>query len=793
MVWSPFQRVLTRSTYMIKLAWNMIVKNDEHEILDTCLGFLDGHVDGMFIAITHKPGEVVNQQTIAVCEKHKAVWKSFEWINDFSAARNFALSMIPSDYTHWGWCDSDDGVRSAELMKSTIEKYPRVDLFNVNYLFHFDKNKNTDVVHQKTMIIKNDGCVKWYRPLHEDFQETRQTTRMFVKGIERIHMASEEHFEQSKKRNVEISKIAYEKNPQDPGYMWNYGQSLFGNGQYKDAKDIFDKFIAVSQSDEERYLVYIKIGQVCQMLGDVSACIEWLRKAIGLKPEYPDAYHVLGQIYYNNAMYQKAAEFITLGLTKKPPYHSIIVYNPRDYDFFPMMLLGKTFYALSRPDQALTCLEACKKMDIENTELDNIIKTIKSAKRVFDKVIKEVEKINRLAEKAPEKLPKFFSDMDDKLRSHPSICALRNKWIVKKESSGKDLVYYAGFTEMPFCPSYAAKKGIGGSEEAIINLSKEWVKMGWNVTVYCNTGNLGEESDGVKYRPFWEWNYRDKQDITILWRQASILDKVNINSSKIFIDLHDVIPEGEFTPKRLDKITKIMVKTPFHRSLFPNISDDKFVIIPNGQDFELFNQDVKKDQYLIVNTSSPDRSLNVLPEIFKRIKQQVPEAKCKWAYGFDLFEKVHDGNDVFLKWAKDTKQAMQDVGIENLGRLSQKKCAQLYLEGNVLLYPTEFAEIDCITVKKAQACGCLPVTTDFAALDVSVKSGVKIHSEKTKDNWCQNNQFYFGVSDETMIQKFVDETVKILKTPINDRKDMKEKMEEFRWDNIAKKWNQVIN
>ena len=41
-------------------------------------------------------------------------------------------------------------------------------------------------------------------------------------------------------------------------------------------------------------------------------------------------------------------------------------------------------------------------------------------------------------------------------------------------------------------------------------------------------------------------------------------------------------------------------------------------------DFELFNQDVKKDRYLLVNTSSPDRSMDVMPKLFKMVKEQVP-------------------------------------------------------------------------------------------------------------------------------------------------------------------------
>lgn len=620
----------------------------------------------------------------------------------------------------------------------------------------------------------------------------RATTRKFIKGIERIHLADEPHFEQSKLRNVEISKIALDNNPGDPGFMWNYAQSLYGIGKFEEAKKVYLDFMDISSSEEEKYLVYIRLGVICDVQGNKQASLNYFRMAIGLRPNYPDAYHALGRVFYNQGLYQQAVDMISTGLTKKPPYRSIIVYNPREYDFEPLMLLAKIFYSMSRPDQAVTCLEACKKMQPKNTTVLKMLKLLKKDKKFFDLVIEKIKYLEKIAEYTPHRLEEEFLNLKPDIQAHPGICALRNKYIVKKESSGKDLVYYAGYTELPFSPSYAKKKGIGGSEEAIINLSKEWKKLGWNVTVYCNTGDLGEESDGVKYLPFWMWNYRDKQDVTILWRQTGILDKVKINSTKIFVDVHDVMPEGEFGPERLEKIDKVMVKTKFHRSLFPNIPDNKIEIVPNGMAFELFDQKIEKKQKLIVNTSSPDRSLDVLPKLFKKIKERVPDAVCKWCYGFDLFDKVHSNHPAHMKWSDETKKALEEAGIENLGRLTQKETAKLYLEANILAYPTEFAEIDCITVKKAQACGCLPITTNFAALEESVKTGIKIASNKNKDNWCPPNKFSFGLENEEAQNKWVEAVVEQLNKPIEDRSEMKSKMEEFRWDIISRRWNDIM-
>ena len=191
---------------------------------------------------------------------------------------------------------------------------------------------------------------------------------------------------------------------------------------------------------------------------------------------------------------------------------------------------------------------------------------------------------------------------------------------------------------------------VGGSEEAVINLSRELAKLGWNVTVYNNCGNKPVrdivtyyDHNGaiahqmVTYRPFWERNFRDKQDVVILWRYPRPLD-TPINAVEDICRLHDTMSADEFTPARLQRLTKILVKSKFHRSLFPNIPDNKIAMIPNGIDLSLLesNPPIEKDPYLIINTSSPERSMDVLPKLFKEVRKRVPQAKLQWAYGWDI-------------------------------------------------------------------------------------------------------------------------------------------------------------
>ena len=136
-------------------------------------------------------------------------------------------------------------------------------------------------------------------------------------------------------------------------------------------------------------------------------------------------------------------------------------------------------------------------------------------------------------------------------------------------------------------PRRPGREAAGGSEEAIVWISRLLHQRGWSVTVYADCGEEEKDYEGVLWKPRRMWNFRDRQDVTVLWRYPS-LTEYEINSDRMIVDLHDVVPEQEFSPHRLRRIDKIFVKSKFHRNFFPAIPDEKFVIIPNGIDVSLF-------------------------------------------------------------------------------------------------------------------------------------------------------------------------------------------------------------
>ena len=762
----------------------MIVKPDDAEaiLLRRCLDSVVGHVDGIFIT---QAGPKPNKNVSKTIKDFDGVETFFKWNNSFADARNYSFAQVPKDYDYIFWLDADDVVRGIEDLKETVEQNQSVDAFSLWYLYAFDEWKNPIVVHHKTRIVRNDGCLEWQGNLHEDFKENRQVMRKHIEGIEVLHLTNDDRIEQSKKRNVTVAKAHLKANPNDPRSYWNIGNALKAEGRNGESIRFFKKFLKTSLSDQEKYIVRLRLAELYMATGENETAVDELRYAIGMKPDYPDAYIHLGHLFYEMEKYQDAIELLKQGLVLKPPYYSIVVYNPRDYDYTPLKWLGYAYIAISQPVLALECFKALLEITPKDKRLKQIVEDMGVIAKKSEQMMKKYKKIKNLPK---DKLKAELDALPEDFRAHPMFSNLRHVNFIKEESTGKDLVIVCGYTTREWNPD-SVKEGIGGSEEAVIHLARRWKEAGYNVTVYNNCGHEARQFDGVTYAPFWEHNYRDKQDITILWRHPKMCD-YQINSSKVYVDLHDVLPQGEFTEKRLNRIDKIFVKSQFHRSLFPNVPDEKFVVIPNGIEYAQFSEPSEKDPYLLINTSSPDRSLSTLIRLFKRVKEQVPEAKLQWAYGFGVFDDVHKNNPAIMKWKDEILEDMEKAGVENLGRVSHEVVAEMYKKARVFAYPTEFAEIDCISARKAQAGGAIPVTTDFGALNETVQYGVKVHSDKTKDNWCAPYQFDFGLQNQKAEDEWVDAVVDILKTPVNEDAltQMRESTQKDDWSEIAKKW-----
>ena len=756
---------------MISLCIICAPTDEEAKLLDRCLSYVSPFVGEICLTVTGQ-----NKKCEEVGKKYKAKVSHFEWVNDFAKARNFNFAQATGEFVFW--CDADDCVKGAEHLPKVIEKMKEgaIDCGVMFYLYDFN-NGDCTVKHLKTRIVKNDGCVEWVGKVHEDFKNNREIESTFIKEIEILHLTSGERAKVNAKRNLEIAKQSLVDEPSDARNYYLMGNAHWGLGNVEKAIEWFKKFVKVSGSDEEKYQAYM-------VLGEIAEDRDYFFKGMELRPIYPEAYFKLGASLGKDRRFEQALNFFEIGLQLPKPDMTKIVHNPRDYDYNPLMHMMDIYLETGEYQKAMKILDELKRLFPKDKEIVQKAKVFNDVFEITKKVEKATSDILQIKDKG--KLKRYFDKMDADVRQHPKMCAAYNASFVKETSSGKDLVYYCSYTSKVWNPDIAMKDGIGGSEEAVINLSKGLAKD-WNVTVYCNCGTA-KVYDGVQYKPFWEWNPKDKQDATILWRHPKPVD-IKINSDKIYLDLHDVLPKEEFTPERLAKIDKIFVKSQAHRKLFPNVPDEKIAIIPNGVSPELFEEKVEKNPYLILNTSSPDRHLDATLDIFEElIKRSDKPWKLAWYYGWEVFSGVQSENKEMMQWKDKMTERFNLLVAEGRAEggfmINHKEIARKYLEAGVFCYPTEFMEIFCISSLKAQLAGCICITSDAGALGEVAQYGAKFHTDMKK--WGVENTF----GDTENKEKYLDA---LMNPPKVDIEKMKKWARDFgNWDGVVELWHKHL-
>jgi glycosyltransferase involved in cell wall biosynthesis len=743
-------------------------------------------------------------------KEHQAIVSTFEWVYDFAKARNFNFSQVPKEYDYILWLDADDVVKNGHrlevLMRNMYKQNKAADMIVMDYLYDFDENKICTVKHLKTRIVRNDNCVEWVGSVHEDFKQLRSVASLYCKDIEICHLTNKERAKNAAERNLEIARKYQEVNPKDPRSLFLVANAMWGKGQYKESVPIYVKFIEESGSDEEIFIAYLRLAEVYRHIQDHERSLWACLEAIKLRPWYPAGYLGIAETYYQMQQFNHAEIMFLTGLRMaaedKRYERTMVVWNPRDFDVNPLRLLTYTYLQLFKPREALQCLQTILTIIPESPNDKQMMKVIKGMVKELDKVEKVLKKSEGITDK--KKLAKLIDSLPADLKSHPAIAHLKNTNFIKQESSGRDISIFCALTDEIWTPDTAKTQGIGGSEEAIIYLAPRLKKLGWNVTVYANVGHKPLEFEGVAWLPWYTWNYRNKEDVTIVWRAPKSVD-FNINSDVVVLDLHDVLDYPyEFNKTRQRKIDKIFVKTKAHKYIIQKksmepIPDDKFVIIPNGLDVDAFNQLETRDPYYLLNTSSANRGLDVLLDLYEEALARVPEdirkkVKLGWFYGWTVFDNTHKKNKELMKWKQQVVDKFEKLRVQGFVeggvRLSHPEINKKYLTSGALVYPTRFYEIHCISAAKAQAAGCVPITTNFAALDETVKFGYKIDAREPVDLLGEN----MGIENQDARKEWVDALVDYLTNPHKfDRSAMAAwAKNQYSWDKVAQSWSDEL-
>lgn len=725
-----------------------------------------------------------NPKTKRILERHGARVVPFKWNDNFSDARNFSFSQTSADFIMW--LDADDELMNAGELRSTLANAfsdPEVNVVEMPYHYDHDEYGNCVMKHWNARIVRR-GTFKWVGAIHECLLPIQDFKKCRVENVYVRHAVDPTRVQRSAVRNLRICKKEYDREHAegaiDPRTTLYFAKALAGAGQFRDAVSIFEEYLTQSEWDDEKYEVLCTLADFHTRSRQYHKAQDYARRALSLRPLYGQAYFELAEIAYRLERWEDCIHLIKLGFSSRCP-DAIIPVDPSEYKFRPLVMLEFALFQLGQPQESLAIIDQALKIQPKN---EHLLARRKDTLGFIARL--ELEKsaiclLKWLSHYEQPKLEKLLAALPEVVKDHPDFVRLENGFARASGTKNK-IVIYCGPTFETWSPLNITTGGLGGSEEAVVYLSRELVKQGWLVEVYNNCGAPGIH-DGVEYKNFWQHDQSTEADIFIAWRNSEYVMHAN-KSARVFVWLHDRQKLEYWTDERVRRIEKAIVLSAYHREDLPFIPDAQILISRNGIVPAHFAgaSKINRDHMKCVYASSPDRGLDVLLELWPEIRAKSKDAHLHVFYGFSkTYDMLHRDRENMMQYKEHIMKMLEQDGVHYHGKVAHPELHDHFMSAGLWLYPTYFTEISCITAMKCQAAGAIPVTMALAALDETVQHGYKIA---------------FGIQDTRARQAFINITADLLNHPEKQDKIRAKMMPwalfYFDWARVAKEWSDVF-
>lgn len=293
------------------------------------------------------------------------------------------------------------------------------------------------------------------------------------------------------------------------------------------------------------------------------------------------------------------------------------------------------------------------------------------------------------------------------------------------------IAFYAGRVE--FDGDSLEHVGLGGSESALINLTRSWIKnhpkdeivvyngltkrdkTNFNGVIYKTIYDFLSECNSIKYDAF--ISLRDFEPFTIPYINASIkclwseddMNEVGLQKLKSNLywmeNVDCIFGVSNYACNDIQKA-------------FPN---KKIFLLRNGYNSHWITE-IENKGYNCIYTSTPFRGLDVLAHIWPRIYND-----CYKLYGIKPSLKIFSGMSLYKRPDDDFQilydKLNQSIGVILCKPIPQKELYEELAKSSVMLYPNHFLETSCMSVLEALANNVWVITTDLGALSEQVKNG----------------------------------------------------------------------
>lgn len=615
-----------------KIAVSMIVRGNDEEIYNIrrALHSIRPHVDAAFVTVTGEGGITKRMEEVAKefnvqLSTHRPLWradkKAIKWLKEFfkydpymkegdevflfDEARNYNMGQIPKEYGWIVWIDADDVFRNGHNLRPIVQEGLKkgVEAFYFEYLYQVEAEevegglqmKHVIIKHLRERLIRNSGVYKWIAPIHETLIEQKPTVKTDNYDCDVVHLATDEDRLKSLTRNLKNLELAvYRSKGEDPRHLYYLAKAYFDmqKPEYDDkAITLIYRYTDGDENGqhrsgwpEERAQAYEYLSDIYKRKEDFDKAIRACMLALVEAPDMPTIYLNLATCYMYKQQWERALFWVRLA-SHIPDKATTLVVNPKDMQARTLEVIYNCAVNMSKVDEAWAAAQKLYELFPENPQVVNcynFANALKNNRDVTKYIVFLAEHLKKSGEHA--KIKALLASAPQAVENNPFIINLFQQNNPPTPWGEDEITIYCGPGFTNWSPKRLAKpmeSFVGGSEEAVIHISRELQKKGWKVTVYADPGVDEGEYDGVKWLPYYKFNRQDNFNILIGWRDIRFFD-ADFKAKKKYLWCHDIQNPLEFTKERQDRIDKVFFLSEWHKDNVPDLPDGKVMVTSNG-------------------------------------------------------------------------------------------------------------------------------------------------------------------------------------------------------------------
>lgn len=373
------------------------------------------------------------------------------------------------------------------------------------------------------------------------------------------------------------------------------------------------------------------------------------------------------------------------------------------------------------------------------------------------------------------------------------------------------------------------KRGLGGSESAVILMAKELKSLGLDVTVFNNC--IDREAspgiyDGVKYIDLTQIQSLEDPHFDVVIASRTVVPflppdiqnwhrptgaplheyhKIRKHAKLKAVWMHDTFCDGDQLVEDLvvhGFIDELFTLSDFHTSYVTNcdhgrkrmfeVLKNKIFMTRNGVVNYHDEVDIAaKDPNLFVYNASVTKGMIPLVEkIWPVIKQHIPQAELKVIGGYYRFRENAEPDEQEKTWRiKANDPGNPAKGIEYTGIIKQSEIANILAKSSFMIYPGAFPETFGISSLESLTYNTPLITTRFGALEETAVN----QACYMIDYPIVPNGLFPAVNEEHQVNRFIETALRAH----SDKYLHQQKMymcsivkDVCTWDTVALQWKQ---